>query len=109
MKTDIPQLLLMITIAMKENKNMRTFTIKLNEIDKIKAFVKTVNECCFDIEIQSDKYIINAKSIMGIFSLDLSQPVTLVVHADKAGDITNLIKALSDLQVLVCEKFGDDE
>ncbi len=98
----------MITIAMKENKNMRTFTIKLNEIDKIKTFMSIVNECCFDIEIQSDKYIINAKSIMGIFSLDLSQPVTLVVHADKVGDIANLRKALSDLQVLVCEKFRDE-
>lgn len=98
----------MIAIVIKENKNMRTFTIKLNEIDKIKTFVNIVNECCFDIEIQSDKYIINAKSIMGIFSIDLSQPVTLVVHADKAGDVANLRKALSDLQVLVCEKFRDE-
>lgn len=88
---------------------MRTFTIKLNEIDKIKTFVSIVNECCFDIEIQSDKYIINAKSIMGIFSLNLSKPVTLVVHTEDVKTIANIRKSLSDLKILICEKTIDEE
>ena len=44
------------------------------------------NEKPYDIELLSGKYIVNAKSIMGIFSLDLSKPIKVQVHADDASE-----------------------
>lgn len=97
MKTDIPQLLLMITIAMKENKNMRTFTITLNNIKTIKDFVKLISQYEFESEIKSGKYIINAKSIMGIFTLDLSKPVELIINTENVKVINELENKLDDM------------
>jgi len=58
---------------------MKTCKISLNSIDKVKAFVN----CDFDLV--SGRYVIDAKSIMGIFSLDLSKPIDLNIHADGAA------------------------
>ena len=61
---------------------MRTVEISLNSIDKVKSFVNTINKFDFDFDLISGRYVIDAKSIMGIFSLDLSKPITLNIHAD---------------------------
>lgn len=64
---------------------MRTVEISLNSIDKVKSFVNTINNFDFDFDLISGRYVIDAKSIMGIFSLDLSKPITLNIHADDAN------------------------
>lgn len=64
---------------------MRTVEISLNSIDKVKSFVNTINNFDFDCDLISGRYVIDAKSIMGIFSLDLSKPITLNIHADDAN------------------------
>lgn len=64
---------------------MRTVEISLNSIDKVKSFVNTINNFDFDCDLISGRYVIDAKSIMGIFSLDLSKPITLNIHADEAN------------------------
>ena len=64
---------------------MRTVEISLNSIDKVKSFVNTINNFDFDSDLISGRYVIDAKSIMGIFSLDLSKPITLNIHADDAN------------------------
>ena len=61
---------------------MRTVEISLNSIDKVKSFVNDINRFDCDFDLVSGRYVIDAKSIMGIFSLDLSKPITLNIHSD---------------------------
>mgnify|MGYP003506776734 CR=1 FL=1 len=61
---------------------MKTVDISLNSIDKVKTFVNLINRFDYDFDLVSGRYVIDAKSIMGIFSLDLSKPITLNIHAD---------------------------
>ena len=73
---------------MKESK------VILNSIDDVKEFVSLANRCVFDIDLLSGRYAVDAKSIMGIFSLDLTKTLTLVIHddGDKADDFLDDIK-----------------
>lgn len=61
---------------------MKTIRISLNSIDKVKSFVNDLTKFDFDFDLVSGRYVIDAKSIMGIFSLDLSKPIDLNIHAD---------------------------
>lgn len=61
---------------------MKTVDISLNSIDKVKSFVNDISKFDFDFDLVSGRYVIDAKSIMGIFSLDLSKAITLNIHAD---------------------------
>ena len=54
--------------------------IKLDSIEAVKTFVNKVNLYSGDVDIVSGRYTIDAKSIMGIFSLDLTKPLTVVIH-----------------------------
>ena len=54
---------------------MITVQISLNSIDKVKSFVNAITQFEFDFDLISGRYVIDAKSIMGIFSLDLSKPI----------------------------------
>lgn len=56
--------------------------ISLSSIEMVKKFISITNAYEFAVNVLSDKYIINGKSIMGIFSLDLSKPVTVEVEGD---------------------------
>ena len=62
---------------------MKTVKISLNSIDKGKSFVNEITKFDNDFDLVSGRYVIDAKSIMGIFSLDLSKPINLNVHADE--------------------------
>ena len=61
---------------------MKTFDIQLNSINDVKIFVNTVSKYSFDIDLISGRYIVDAKSIMGIFSLDLAKPIKMEIHTD---------------------------
>ncbi|MBR4812482.1 MAG: HPr family phosphocarrier protein [Lachnospiraceae bacterium] len=65
---------------------MKTVTITLNSIDKVKNFVNDITRFRSDFDLVSGRYVIDAKSIMGIFSLDLSRPITLNIHNDDEID-----------------------
>ena len=54
---------------------MKTVQISLNSIDKVKSFVNDITKFDYDFDLVSGRYVIDAKSIMGIFSLDLSKPI----------------------------------
>ena len=58
---------------------MKTYTIMSDSIVAAKTFVNIVNTCDFDIDLESGRYLVDAKSIMGIFSLDLSKPIKMHV------------------------------
>ncbi len=61
---------------------MKSVEILLSTINDVKLFVNTVAKYDFDVDLVSGRYAIDAKSIMGIFSLDLSKPITLQAHTD---------------------------
>ena len=65
---------------------MKTVSISLNSIDKVKAFVNDISKYEFDFDLVSGRYVIDAKSIMGIFSLDLSKPIDLNIHSENQID-----------------------
>ena len=65
---------------------MKTIKISLNSIDKVKSFVNDITKFDSDFDVVSGRYVIDAKSIMGIFSLDLSKPIDLNIHADENLD-----------------------
>ena len=65
---------------------MKTVQISLNSIDKVKSFVNEITKYDNDFDLVSGRYVIDAKSIMGIFSLDLSKPIDLNIHADSNLD-----------------------
>ncbi|MCQ2542141.1 MAG: HPr family phosphocarrier protein [Lachnospiraceae bacterium] len=72
---------------------MKTVQISLNSIDKVKSFVNEITKYDFDFDLISGRYVIDAKSIMGIFSLDLSKPIQLNIH-DESED-SNVMDALA--------------
>ena len=65
---------------------MKSATIRLNTINDVKLFVNTVAKCDYDVDLISGRYAVDAKSIMGIFSLDLSKPIDLAIHAEGNTD-----------------------
>lgn len=73
---------------------MKTFNILLKSINDVKDFVNIVNKYDFDVDLTSGRYVVDAKSIMGIFSLDLSKPIKVEVHSDNADEFINEIKSI---------------
>ena len=72
---------------------MKTVSISLNSIDKVKAFVNDISKYDFDFDLVSGRYVIDAKSIMGIFSLYLSKPIDLNIHTE-GSELEDVLKAL---------------
>ena len=72
---------------------MTTAKICINTINDVKNFVNIVTKCDYDVDIISGRYAIDAKSIMGIFSLDLSKDLTLNIHSDNCADFLDEIKS----------------
>ena len=70
---------------------MKTVQISLNSIDKVKSFVNDITKFDVDFDLVSGRYV-DAKSIMGIFSLDLSKPIDLNIHAE--NDIDTILAVL---------------
>lgn len=71
---------------------MKTVQISLNSIEKVKSFVNTISQFDHDFDLISGRYVIDAKSIMGIFSLDLSKPIDLAIHTE--ADVDAVLEAI---------------
>ena len=76
---------------------MKQIQISLNSIDSVKSFVNTITKFDCDFDLVSGRYVIDAKSIMGIFSLDLSKPIDLNIHAE--GNADEILEALKEYTV----------
>lgn len=76
---------------------MKTFFLMLNSINDVKDFVNIVSRYDFDVDLTSGRYVVDAKSIMGIFSLNLSKPIKVEVHSD------NCDKFLAELERFIVE------
>jgi len=72
---------------------MREIEISLDSIDKVKKFVSITTKLDAEIDLVSGRYVIDAKSIMGIFSMDLSKPLRLRIHEGKetVDDIIDIL------------------
>ena len=86
---------------------MKTVTISLNSIDKVKAFVNDITKFDSDFDLVSGRYVIDAKSIMGIFSLDLSKPIDLNIHSeDDVNAILDVLKPYLVYLILLKKQAG---
>lgn len=65
---------------------MKSIILSLNSIEKVKQFVNIIGKFNGDFDLSSGRYKVDAKSIMGIFSLDLSSPLQLDIHNDEIAD-----------------------
>lgn len=74
---------------------MKTVYIKLSSIDDIRTLVDCSTQCKFDVELTCGSYTIDAKSIMGIFGLDLSKPIMLSAFSDDCDEFFEKIKAFT--------------
>ena len=73
---------------------MKTLQISLNSIDKVKSFVNDVTKFDYDFDLVSGRYVIDAKSIMGLFTLDREQPLQLEAETDNEAEIEKLNAAI---------------
>ncbi|HJA68949.1 MAG TPA: HPr family phosphocarrier protein [Firmicutes bacterium] len=71
---------------------MKSVNILLKEAQNIKSLVSIINKYPYDIDLRSGRYVVDAKSILGIFSLDLSKPVTMEIYNDDCDALLNDIK-----------------
>lgn len=67
--------------------------VNINSVDRIKDFVKVAESIPEDVDLVSGRYVVDAKSIMGVFSLDISKPVELVIHAENAAEFESRFDA----------------
>ena len=72
---------------------MKSVKISLQMAQNVKEFVKIVQDYPYEIDLKSDKYVVDAKSILGIFSLDLSKAIDLNIHDDDNMD--DILKTLA--------------
>lgn len=71
---------------------MKAVNIKLSLAENVKTFVNIANRYPFDIDLRVGRHVVDGKSILGIFSLDLSKPITLEVYADHCDDLMEELK-----------------
>ncbi len=71
---------------------MKSTVIKLETINDVKNFVNTVSKYDFDVDLVSGRYAVDAKSIMGIFSLDLAKPIKVEIYSDNCQQFLDEIK-----------------
>ena len=71
---------------------MKSVRISLQMASQVKAFVSVVQKYSYEIDLRSDRYVVDAESILGIFSLDLSKPIVVEIHSDNCDDLLNELK-----------------
>ena len=76
---------------------MKSIQILLEMASQVKKFVNLVQGYSFEIDLRSDRYVVDAKSVLGIFSLDLSKPVNVEIHADD-GEIEQCDELIEQLK-----------
>ena len=78
---------------------MKTAKISLNSIDKVKAFVNEISKFDCDFDLVSGRYVIDAKSIMGIFSLALNQPIDFTYEGELAAELAKEVQVYESQEV----------
>ena len=73
------------------NENITTVTVNLNSVDAVKHFCNLASNCDFEIDMISGKYLIDAKSILGLFSLDLSKDIKVEIHSEDSKAVEGFL------------------
>lgn len=73
--------------------------IKLDTFEKVKKFIAIVDKFENDVDIISGRYLVDAKSVMGIFSLDLTRPLTVIIHDASMKDVAQLEELMEEFRV----------
>lgn len=76
---------------------MKTVTIRLSLVENVNKFVNIVGRYPFDMDLRAGRHVVDAKSILGIFSLDLSRPITLEIYSEDCEQL------LSEIQPFIAE------
>ncbi|HPA60942.1 MAG TPA: HPr family phosphocarrier protein [Clostridia bacterium] len=71
---------------------MKSVPIKLSFAEEVKTFVNVASRYDYDMDLRAGRHVVDAKSILGIFSLDLSKPITLEVYAEDCDDLLEELK-----------------
>ena len=76
---------------------MKTVTIRLSLVENVNKFVNIVGRYPFDMDLRAGRHVVDAKSILGIFSLDLSRPITLEIYSEDCDQL------LTEIQPFIAE------
>ena len=66
---------------------MKSVMIRLSLVENVNNFVNIVTRYPYEMDLRAGRHVVDAKSILGIFSLDLSRPITLEIYSDDCGDL----------------------
>ena len=81
-----------------ERTEKNSCVIRLNSIEKVKDFVSRVSTFDCDIDVLYRRYILDAKSIMALLSVDLMQPLNVVIHSDDYEDLKRFFEIMEDFK-----------
>lgn len=71
---------------------MKVMSIRLTEINQVREFVELTSKYEFDVDLVSDRYTVDAKSLLGIYSLNLSNPLQVVIYGDNTEDFEKALE-----------------
>lgn len=72
---------------------MKSVMIRLSLVENVNKFVNIVTRYPYEMDLRAGRHVVDAKSILGIFSLDLSKPITLEIYSDECDDLLEQIKS----------------
>ena len=72
---------------------MKSVMIRLSLVENVNNFVNIVTRYPFEMDLRAGRHVVDAKSILGIFSLDLSKPITLEIYSDECGELMKDIES----------------
>ncbi len=71
---------------------MKSVTIRLSLVENVNKFANIVSRYPFEMDLRAGRHVVDAKSILGIFSLDLSRPITLDIYEDNCDSLLEEIR-----------------
>ena len=77
---------------------MKSVMIRLSLVENVNNFVNIVTRYPFEMDLRAGRHVVDAKSILGIFSLDLSRPITLDIYNDDCDELLDEIKPFTEDQ-----------
>ena len=80
---------------------MQKTEILLSSVKDVRDFVNMVILIGYDVDLMQGKYVIDAKSVMGIFALDLMTPITVIAHSDNTGDIFKKLERFKRREITI--------
>jgi len=75
---------------------MKEITILLNDFSKIKKFANEISKISSDVDLVRGRYVVDAKSTIGIFTVDLSKPIKVILHSDDENESIKFTKIMEE-------------